>query len=112
MKTYTKNKMNLTKPLQESLENSIGDTNWTYILRYCNWNDDYTYAHDYPILIETDDITEIIDYIEKNYSDVYELTTGSQFRKEYITKKLPYLHLIMSPSGRHSYIKTFSTKNL
>lgn len=104
--------MNPTKTPRESLKKSIGDTNWTYTLRYCDWNDDYTYSHEYPILIETDDITEIIEYIEDNFSDVYELTSFSKFRKEYITKKLPYLNLIMTPSGRHSYIKEFSTEQL
>jgi len=104
--------MNELKTPRESLESLIGESNYTYTLRYCDYNPDFSYSHDYPKVLETDDVNEVIEFIEDNYSDTVSLKSMSKFRYEYISRKLPYLHLIMTPSGRHSYIKEFSTQPL
>lgn len=100
------------KTQRESLEHLKDKTDWTFTLRYCDYDSQYSYSHEYPKLLETDDVTEVIEYIENNYIDTYSLDSGSTFRRNYITQKLPYLHLIMTPSGRHSYIKEYSTQKL
>lgn len=104
--------MKETKTPRESLESLIGETNWNFTLRYCDYNSNFTYAHDYPIILETNSAEEVIEYIETNYPEAKSLEGFTDFRSEYVSRKLPYLYLVETPSGRHSFLTEFSTQSL
>lgn len=73
----------------------------TCILSICN-NDKVN------ILFQTIDNDKMNEYIRDNYPNAIELKNCSEVRRNFDFVNTPYLHLVITPLYKHSYIYTYS----